>query len=203
MNDDRTWDIVALVAQQWEEVYLLANNGRGAFTTKVIAGSTNEDFGSSGISLCDVNRDGRPDVLYANGDGFDYARPGPRPWHGVQWLENRGRGNFVLRRLGDLPGAYSPVGVDLDADGDFDVVAVSGFNRWEDPGAASLLWFRNDGPRGFTPGVLAHRPTHLLTVAAGDFDGDGRPELLTGGFHAYPPYDHMSRVTLWRTEPKP
>lgn len=198
MNDDQAPDIVALVAQQWEEVYLFANNGRGAFEPRVIAGSTNEDFGSSGISLADVNRDGRPDVVYANGDGFDYAQPGPRPWHGVQWLENRGGNFFVLHRIGDLPGAYSPLGTDLDADGDVDVIAVSGFNQWEQPGAASLMWFRNDGGASFTPCVLAHVPTHLLTVAAGDVDGDGRPELLTGGFHAYPPYDHMSRVTLWR-----
>jgi FG-GAP-like repeat/FG-GAP repeat len=197
-NDDDTPDIVALVSQQWEEVYLFANDGQGGFTKKVIAGSTNEDFGSSGISLCDLNRDGRPDVLYSNGDGFDYAEPGPRPWHGVQWLENTGGGFFRLHRIGDLPGAYSPAGTDLDGDGDTDVVAVSGFNDWANPRVAAMMWFRNDGARGFTPCVLAHVPTHLLTVAAGDFDGDGRPELLTGGFHAYPPYDHMSRVMVWR-----
>ncbi len=198
MNGDRTPDIVAVVAQQWEEIHLFANNGHGSFTGKVIGGSTNEDFGSSGITLCDVNRDGRPDVLYSNGDGFDYAQPGPRPWHGVQWLENNGEGFFTLHRIGDLAGAYAPVGVDLDGDGDIDVVAVSGFNRWENPQAIALMWFRNDGAKGFTPCVLAHVPTHLLTVTAGDFDGDGRPELLTGGFHAYPPYVNMSRLTLWR-----
>jgi hypothetical protein len=198
MNEDRAPDIVTVVAQQWEEVYLFANDGQGGFTRKVIAGSTNEDFGSSGISLCDLNRDGRLDILYANGDGFDYAEPGARPWHGVQWLENKGRETFQLRRIGDLAGAYSPIGVDLDGDGDTDVVAVSGFNDWANPRAASMVWFRNDGTRGFTPCVLAHVPTHLLTVATGDFDGDGRPELLTGGFHAYPPHENMSRVMLWR-----
>ena len=79
MNGDRSPDIVAVVSQQTEEVHLFANDGRGGFTKKVIFGSTNEDFGSSGISLADLNRDGRPDVLYSNGDGFDYAAPGSRP----------------------------------------------------------------------------------------------------------------------------
>jgi len=191
-------DIAAVVAQEWEEIHLFTNAGNGLFTHHLVYGSTNEDYGSSGISLCDLNRDGRPDILYTNGDGFDYAQPGPRPWHGVQWLENVGGGKFVYHRIGDLAGAYSPVAVDLDGDGATDVVAVSGFNTWENPLAASLVVFQNDGQSNFTPHVLAHTPTHLLTAAAGDLDGTGRPVLITGGFHAYPPFEHMSRISVWR-----
>ncbi len=198
MNGDHKQDIVAVVAQEWEEVFLFQNDGSGNFTNKVIFGSTNEDFGSSGISLCDLNRDGRIDVLYTNGDGFDYAEPGARPWHGVQWLENLGDGQFRYHRIGDLPGAYSPVGVDFDGDGAMDVIAVSGFNDWKNPNAVSLMLFHNDGRMHFTPIPLAHVPTHLLTAAAGDFDRSGHPVIVTGGFHAYPPYENMSRVTLWR-----
>lgn len=201
MNGDGTLDITAIVSQQWEEVHLFENDGHGNFRDKVIFGSANEDFGSSGISLCDLNRDGKPDILYSNGDGFDYAEPGSRPWHGVQWLENRGEGFFQYHRIGDLPGAYSPVGVDLDEDGAMDVVAVSGFNNWKNPAAASLVWFRNDGKMNFTPHVLAHAPTHLITCAAADLEGKGHPALITGGFHAYPPYEQMSRLVLWKRAP--
>jgi hypothetical protein len=35
-------------------------------------------------------------------------------------------------------------------------------------------------------------------VKAVDLDGDGIEELITGGFHAYPPWDKMSRITLWK-----
>jgi hypothetical protein len=45
---------------------------------------------------------------------------------------------------------------------------------------------------------LARTPTHLLTTAIADMDGDGVPEIVTGGFHAYPPFDRMSRVLLWK-----
>lgn len=198
MNGDHTLDIVAVVSQEWEEVYLFENDGRGKFTNKIVYGSTNEDYGSSGISLSDLNRDGRPDVLYTNGDGFDYASPGSRPWHGLQWLENLGQGAFRFHRIGDLPGAYSPVGVDLDGDGATDIVAVSGFNDWANPKSDSLVVFHNDGKMNFTMRVLARAPTHLVFCAAADLDGNGKPVLVTAGFHAYPPFNRMSRLLIWR-----
>jgi hypothetical protein len=163
----------------------------------LVWGSTNEDYGSSGLTIGDLDGDGDPDLLYANGDAFDYSRPGPRAWHGVQWLENQA-GVFSFHRIGELPGAYSPVCADLDGDGDQDYVAVSGFNNWDDPHAVSMRAWLNDGRQHFRPVTLAHQPTHLLTLDAADMDGDGVPELITGGFHAYPPWEHMSRVLLWK-----
>jgi len=198
MNGDGSPDIVAVVSQEWEEVYLFENDGHGNFQNKVLFGSTNEDFGSSGISLCDLNRDGRPDILYTNGDGFAYADPGKRPWHGLQWLENLGQGEFRFHRIGDLPGAYSPVGVDLDGKGLIDIVCVSGFNDWKDPQAASLVVFKNDGKMNFTEHILAHQPIQLISCAVGDFDGNGRPCIVAGSYCAYPPFERMGRITLWR-----
>ena len=29
-------------------------------------------------------------------------------------------------------------------------------------------------------------------------DGDGWVDFVTGGMHAYPPFDRMSRITLWQ-----
>ncbi len=199
MNGDRAPDIVTVVAQQWEEVYLFENRGGGTFARKVIFASTNEDFGSSGIRVVDLNRDGRPDILHSNGDGFDYAEPGSRPWHGVQWLENRGDGFFRSHRIGDLEGAYSPVAIDLNADGALDVVACSGFNEWTKPGVVALRAFLNDGAFNFTPVDLATEPTHLMCLTSARIDGATTPPVLvSGGFHAYPPWDRMSRVTVWR-----
>ncbi|HTZ21000.1 MAG TPA: VCBS repeat-containing protein [Opitutaceae bacterium] len=195
-------DIAAVVSQEWEEVVLFKNDGNGNFTNIVLFSSTNEDYGSSGISLCDLNGDGRPDILYTNGDGFGYADPGTRPWHGVQWLENRGDGYFKYHRLGDLAGAYAPVGVSLNHDGVMDVVCVSGFNDWRDKKAASLVVFKNDGRMNFTMHVLAHEPIMQVTCAAGNLDNSGLPSIVTGGFAAYPPFERMGRITVWRQKPK-
>jgi hypothetical protein len=190
-------DIVALVSQDSEEVHAFMNDGQGNFQDRVLHGSTNKDYGSSGLCIADVNQDGRPDIVYTNGDGFDYATPGSRPWHGVQWLENKGGGRFLFHRVGDFPGAFSPVVADLRGTGHNDIVACSGFNDWSNKDAVSLMAFENDGHENFTPRVLAHVPTHLIVVKAADLLNDGRIELVTGAFLFYPPYEHVSRVTLW------
>jgi hypothetical protein len=197
IDGDKTQDIVALISQEWEEIWAFVNDGRGAFTPTMIWGSTNPDFGSSWISIADMDRDGDPDVLYANGDAFEYAAPNSRPWQGVQWLENMGSMRFELRRIADLQGATSPEAVDLDGDGDLDVLMVTANSDWDNPQAPSLLWLENDGRMQFRMRSIATSPTHLLTLAVGDLDGDGRQDAVTGGMHISRPYDRIGRITSW------
>ncbi len=198
LDGDGDLDFAAVVSQLWEEIYVFENDGQGQFDSHLVYGSTNEDFGSSGISLADLDLDGDLDVLYTNGDAFDYIPPGPRPWHGIQWLENRGEMEFEYHRIGDYPGAYFATAVDADKDGDMDIFLVSMFNDWSDESAQSMSWYENDGAMGFTLHAIATEPTHLLAVASDDMDGDGWIDFVTGGMYTYPPFDRMSRVTLWR-----
>jgi hypothetical protein len=190
-------DVVALVSQEWEEIYAHVNDGGGRFQSRLVWGSTNDDFGSSWLTAADMDKDGDVDFLYSNGDAFDYAPAGSRPWHGVQWVENRGSLTFVVHRIGDLSGASSPQPADLDGDGDLDVAVVSAYNDWDDPSAPSLVWLENDGKMRFAMHDVANAPTHLVTLAVADVTGDGLIDLVTGGLHASRPYDRMSRVTLW------
>ena len=192
-----TVDIAALISQEWEEIWIFENAGGGRFTPRLAWGSSNADFGSSWLAPVDLDRDGDIDLLYSNGDAFDYAPANSRPWHGVQWLENLGANTFALHRIGDLSGASSPVAFDADQDGDLDVAVVSAYNAWTDPAALSLIWLENNGRQQFTMHAIAHAPTHLITLAAADLDGDGAPDLVTGGMHISAPYDRISRVTLW------
>jgi hypothetical protein len=197
LDGDRDLDIVTLVSQEWEEIYAFLNDGAGGFTPSRIFGASNEDFGSSWISVADLDRDGDPDVVYSNGDAFDYATTSGRSWNGLQWLENTGGGRFTYRRIGDIPGASSPQAADLDGDGDLDIAVVSAYNAWADPAAQSLVWLENDGQQAFTLRDLASAPTHLITLATGDLDGDGRVDLVTGGMHMSWPYDRLSRLSVW------
>ncbi len=201
-NKDGHPDIAAQFSQQWEEIHLFENDGKGNFADKIIWGSTNHDFALSGMTEADLNQDGLPDLVFTNGDGFGPTlKPGPRPWHGIQWLENKGDGSFIYSRIGDLAGAYSPVVNDIDQDGDQDILSVSGFNDWQKPNAESLVWFRNDRDRGFTKVTLAYEPVQLLSIDFADFDGDGTGEIVSGGFPNIPPYDRISRFTIWKETP--
>jgi hypothetical protein len=203
LDNDGDRDIASVVSQEWEEIYAFVNDGKGQFETRLVWGSTNDDFGSSWLTAADMDRDGDVDFLYTNGDAFDYAPSGSRPWHGVHWVENRGGLTFAVHRIADLSGASSPQPADVDGDGDLDVVVVSAYNDWDDPAAQSLVWLENDGQMRFAFHDIANAPTHLVTVSAGDLTNDGRIDLVTGGLHASRPYDRMSRVTLWSNGVEP
>lgn len=197
IDTDGDLDIISLVSQEWEEIYCFINDGKGNFQPKLLWGSNNEDFGSSGITMVDLNKDGNLDVLYTNGDAFDYVPPVPRPWHGVQWLENKGNLNFEYHRICNFAGAFSARAVDIDHDDDMDLLVVSGFNLWEKPESESFIWLENIGEMQFKKHPAAYSPTHLLTLELGDFNNDGNMDMVTGGMHVYPPFDRMGRVTLW------
>ena len=197
IDQDGDLDLVSIVSQEWEEMYCFVNDGKGNFQPKLLWGSNNEDFGSSGIYICDLNKDGKPDILYTNGDAFDYIPPRGRPWHGVQWLENKGNVNFEFHRICNFIGSYSVRPADIDSDGDLDLFAVSGFNLWENPEAQSFIWIENIGNMQFKKHDIANTPTHLLTLEPGDFNKDGLTDFVTGGMHTYPPFDRLGRITLW------
>lgn len=202
IDADNDLDIISLVSQEWEEIYCFINDGKGSFKPKLLYGSSNQDYGSSGISLNDLDRDGDTDILYTNGDAFDYMPPQGRPWHGVQWLENKGNLNFEFKRICSFTGATNVRAADTDNDGDTDLFAVSAFNIWDSPESFSFIWLENDGKMSFNKREITKKPTHLLTCETGDFNNDGWIDVITGGMHTYPPFDRLGRITLWTNKLK-
>jgi hypothetical protein len=197
IDNDNDLDIITIVSQEWEETYLFINDGKGNFDARLLYGSSNDDFGSSGIYLSDLDQDGDQDILYTNGDAFDYIPPRPRPWHGVNWLENKGNYKFEFHRIVNFGGAYNARPLDVDQDGDLDIFVVSSFNLWDNPDAQSFIWLENNGSQNFIRHDITNNPTHILPLELGDFNNDGLIDMVTGGMHVYPPYDRMARIMLW------
>lgn len=202
IDSDNDLDIISLVSQEWEEIYCFINDGKGQFQPNLLYGSSNQDYGSSGISLSDLDQDGDMDILYTNGDAFDYMPPQGRPWHGVQWLENKGTLKFEFHRICSFTGATNVRAADIDNDKDIDLFAVSAFNIWDSPESYSFIWLENDGKQNFIKHEITKNPTHLLTCEPSDFNNDGLIDVITGGMHTYPPFDRLGRITLWTNNGK-
>ena len=107
LDGDGRPDFVALISQEHETVVAFLNIGGHRFQPQVIYAAPHPAFGSSGIQLVDLDGDADLDVLMTNGDSLDSRML--RPYHGVQWLENRGSYPFRCHRLTSLYGAHRAV----------------------------------------------------------------------------------------------
>ena len=196
-DGDGDLDIATIVSQDEEELWGFENLGNGEFRRRRIWFSVNFDLGSAGLVQSDLNGDGRPDLILPVGDNLEDLHSYPQPYHGCLWFENQGDWTFEPRRIAQFGGTYAAAVGDLDGDGDLDVTLVSMFNDWDRSGQASVVWLENDGRQNFKTWQIDEAPTHLVTVACGDLNGDSRDDIVAGGLHLVSPFDRLGRITAW------
>ncbi len=156
----------SIVSQVWR------NTGNGSFTN-INAGLPGVDYGS--VAWGDYDNDGRLDILLTGLNGI--ADQIAQVWR------NNGEGRSPTINAG-LPGVcYSSVAWgDYDNDGRLDILLTGG-GHWREhcPGVAQhgqwLSPISTPGCREFTIG----------SVAWGDYDNDGRLDILLSGDHQWHP----------------
>lgn len=181
LNADGRIDFVSLISQEHEMVVALINKEGGGFDHVSLARAPHPMFGFTGMSLVDLDSDGDVDILLTNGDAHDLQKD-PKPYHGVQWLENTGNLKFTFHDVGRFYGAATAVAGDVDSDGDLDIVASSWNNYWEDTRRQSLIWFENDGKQNFNRHNIINNPPGIVSLELGDIDEDGKLDIIAGVF---------------------
>lgn len=156
---------------------LLLNDGSGRFIEShdAFAGAADE---SRKVSAGDIDGDGDLDLLFANVRTFmPLASPRDRLWL------NDGAGGFSDGTEGrldeDSGGSFHSALVDLDGDGDLDIVSAE-TNALGAPGTGPVRIWLNAGAGNFTetPGILPDTAIgNGFDIEVADFNGDGRPDL--------------------------
>ncbi len=205
LNGDGQPDFIALIAQEHEVVVAFLTEGDGRFRTETLDEAPHPAYGSSGIQLVDVNGDGKLDVLYSNGDVLD-APHLLKPYHSVQWLENRTadwkKPGFVHHHIGGMYGVHRAVAADVDGDGDRDILAVSylppeHFPQRQALKVDSVVLFEQVAPGKFARHTLESITCDHVTCAVGDLYGTGRADLVTAVFRRGPTPETL---TIWKNQ---
>ncbi|MBI2806490.1 MAG: VCBS repeat-containing protein [Planctomycetes bacterium] len=186
LNKDGKPDFVALIAQEHEEVCAFVNQGNFKFQMKPLYTAPHPAYGSSGIQLVDLDGDGQTDVLYTNGDVLDSPHL-LKPYHGLQWLRNKGNLEFEHRPIAAMYGIHRAVAADVTGNGRLDIVAVSylpeeHFPQRGEVNADAIVLFEQTSPGQFVRHTVASKTCDHVACAVGDVFGTGRLDIVTANF---------------------
>jgi hypothetical protein len=127
------------------------------------------------VAIADLDGDGKPDLIVANGNGNSISL-----YRNISGSGRLTDGSFTPRVDIAIPAGYSPYGLavaDVDGDGKLDII-ISDYNVgmvsvYRNTGAAGNFSSNNLDPRVDFP--CGPQPQG---IAVKDVDGDGRPEIL-------------------------
>jgi uncharacterized protein YuzB (UPF0349 family) len=176
LNGDPDLDVVAALAGD-DSIAWYENLGSGDFgnpdtNRKDVALLT----ANGAVSVFAIDLDGDTDTDVLSASAFDDK---------IAWYENLGGGNFGNTGLNQkiisnsADGAQSVFAIDMDNDGDVDVLSASNADD-------SIRWFESDlvdepgpDPQGFTEHLITDTARGASDVFAIDMDDDGDVDVLS------------------------
>jgi hypothetical protein len=171
-NGDGKLDLVALggISASESAVFTFLGNGDGTFRPKIVTPLPGSNGGLS-IQLGDFNNDGKLDLLFVDGLG------------GLYVLEGKGDGTFQSPAIQIAASGYfgcqdtaQPLVItaDFNGDGNLDIAACSVASNTSEVGI-----FLGNGNGSFQqPHVLSLNPASFFSAISGDFNSDGKTDLL-------------------------
>lgn len=179
---DGDGDIDLVCGSSWDgsaTMTILRNDGRGVFSIEWVPPRPTMSMRATGWALGDIDGDGDGDVVFS-GQWLGGSLGGAdRPYVFI----NTGGGTFSIDWT-RFPQSQSirafPAIVDIDLDGDLDVV-FGGETMLAIPSSVEI-WL-NDGRGYFTDATVGRVPAGIGThesLTAGDLDGDGAVDLVLG-----------------------
>jgi hypothetical protein len=179
VDKDGDPDIVALMAQGDEGIFIYYNKGSGQFEEKRVL-QFPPSYGSNYFELADFNKDGYPDILATNGDNGDYP-PILKPYHGTRIYLNDGQNNFKEKAFLPQNGVGKAMARDFDGDGDLDIASISYFPDYDHSPDESFIYWENRGELSFQSFSFKEASIgRWLTMDVGDLEGDGDLDILLG-----------------------
>lgn len=194
LNGDGRPDIVVPNGTD-ENITIYMNNGDGTFQTgfyvpvalAATPGGTVGDVAPYAVAIADVNGDGKADIISSNTRSAD-----------VTILLGNGDGTFttpaVGYAVGGNPNTAAVVG-DFDGDGIPDVVVAD--NEF------SFVYLQGNGDGSFQAAHNYYSPipdqgnnSFGLSIASGDFNGDGIPDFVTSNWE-----DSSTGITVFLSRP--
>jgi len=183
-NKDGFMDIVALFAQGDEKIMIYYNDGEGNFRNNFsMAARFPSVYGSMYLDIHDFNKDGYMDIVYVNGDNFDYSQI-LKPYHGIRILENDGNNSFEEKYFYPIYGAGKAKVADFDLDGDSDIIVSSNFADMENNPERGIIYLENIEEYHFNAYAFeASAQNQWNTIEVEDFDEDGDLDVIIGAMN--------------------
>ncbi len=142
------------------------------------------EHGLSDMDIYDLNGDGLDDLLTANGDNADSSVQ-PKDYHGIRVYVNKGKRNFEEIYSLPLYGATQARFVDINADGNMDILASCYFAEHRSRRLVALINM-GDNIQFQTHQFNLGHTGRWMVLETGDIDGDGDSDAVLGAYEKGP-----------------
>ncbi len=156
--------ILDLALLQYNGIVTMQGHGDGTYAAGVV---TTNDYTANAFAIADLNRDGDPDLIVAT-------------YYGLHVVLNNGDGTFSSgTTYGPMGSYYYKILVDdVNGDGMLDILASSNSYSY-----GNTVLYAGKGDGLFQPSVSLATGSDGSLLLVGEFDGDGRADLLTQSYN--------------------